>query len=65
MPNKQYDKLVRGKDDDMNDVMYGNAIPARAPFKKWRKKIPLKWLSTPISIVFEKWRNRRKRFIMI
>jgi hypothetical protein len=46
MPNKQYDKLVRGKDDDMNDVMYGNAIPARAPFKKWRKKIPLKWLST-------------------
>jgi hypothetical protein len=34
--------------------MYGNAIPTRAPFKKWRKKIPLKWLSTPISIVFEK-----------
>ena len=54
MPNKQYDKLVREKDDDMNDVMYGNAIPTRAPFKKWRKKIPLKWLSTPISIVFEK-----------
>ena len=42
MPNKQYDKLVREKDDDMNDVMYGNAIPSRAPFKKWRKKVPLK-----------------------
>jgi len=65
MPNKQYDKLVKEKDDDMNDVMYGNAIPARAPFKKWRKKIPLKWLSTPISIVSEKCRNCRKRFIMI
>lgn len=35
IPNKQYDRVVREKDDDViNEVMYWNAIPARAPFKK-------------------------------
>ena len=42
IPNKENDITVKEKECDRKETMYGNAIPAKAPFKKWKKKIPLK-----------------------
>ena len=42
IPNKENDIMLNEKECDRKEIIYGNAIPAKVPFKKWKKKIPLK-----------------------